>query len=338
MGQLTWRSQTSAPLRLTRRRSIPSGRWPPGILPVPLSRSLLLAAVEALVLRIVRLLWWWSAALRLWLSPICAPIIVLLLLLLLCMSISGLRVIIVAIVPAVLLVSVLIIAVIVVLVVLVVVASCILLLSLRRVLRIIILLLLRLARLRAPVVLLLVCHGDAGRVIVYQSSAKPHAPGAFYRGVVLRIAPLCSGDLQPLNQSLDAMSSTPKQPYERVRSVEPGRRKVTARLRGTWQGPEIKERCGRETGRFRWVLLQVKVDRLLPGANVERPSMLCSERRFRRHWCYGCALRREVDASMPSSRWSGTQFRLRGILGALQLNHGQWNHSAGRVLRRGEYL
>lgn len=42
-------------------------------------------------------------------------------------------------------------------------------------------------------------------------SAKPHAPGAFYRGVVLRIAPLSGGDLQPLKQSLDAMSSAPKQ-------------------------------------------------------------------------------------------------------------------------------
>ena len=151
---------------------------------------------------------------------------------------------------------------------------------------------------------------------------------------MLRIAPLSSGDLQPLNQSLDAMSSTPKQPYERVRSFGPGRRKVTARF-------EIKERCEPWNGNREdsaGLLLPVKVDRLLPAANVEAASMLCSERRFRRHWCYGCALRREVDASMPSSKWSGTQFRLRGILGTLQLNHRRWNRSAGRVLRRGEYL
>jgi hypothetical protein len=172
-------------------------------------------------------------------------------------------------------------------------------------------------------------------------SAKPHAPGAFYRGVVLRIAPLSSGDLQPLKQSLGAMSSTPKHPYERVRGFGPGRRKVTARLRGTWQGPEIKERCEPWNGKREdsaALLLQVKGDRLLPAANVETASMLCSERRFRRHWCYGCALRREVDAPMPSSKWSGTQFRLRGILGALQLNQRRCNRSAGRVLRRGEYL
>lgn len=197
---------------------------------------------------------------RLWrLSPICAVVIVLLpplLLLLLCMSISGLRVIIVAVVPAMLIVSVLIVVIIVLRIVVVLVVV-ILLLSLRRVLLVVILRLRLLASLRATVVLLLVCHirGERYRI---SDSAKPHAPGAFYRGVVLRIVPLSSGDLQPLKQSLDVMPSTPKRPCERERSFGPGRRKVTARLRGTWQGPEIKERCEpwnekRETGGFRWV-------------------------------------------------------------------------------------
>lgn len=162
MSQLTWWSQSSAPW-LIRWRRISSACRPPGVLPISLPRSLLLAVVVALVL------WRWSAALRLWwLSPVCAPVIVLLLLLLLCMSISGLRLIIVAVVPAVLLVSLLLVAVIVLLVVIVLVIV-VLLLSLRRVLLIVMLRLLLLARLRAPVVLLLVCHGDAGRVIVYRA-------------------------------------------------------------------------------------------------------------------------------------------------------------------------
>jgi hypothetical protein len=167
MSQLTWWSQSSAPW-LIRWRRISSACRPPGVLPISLPRSLLLAVVVALVL------WRWSAALRLWwLSPVCAPVIVLLLLLLLCMSISGLRLIIVAVVPAVLLVSLLLVSLllvaVIVLLVVIVLVIVVLLLSLRRVLLIVMLRLLLLARLRAPVVLLLVCHGDAGRVIVYRA-------------------------------------------------------------------------------------------------------------------------------------------------------------------------
>ena len=145
-------------------------------LTLPLPWSLRLLHVIALVVPILRLLRRWSAPWRL----------LLWLLWLLC--ISGLRVIVVAIVPAllvmsVLVVTVLIVAIIVVLLVVVVIVASVLLLALRRIPLVVVLLLLLLRLLRSPgVVLLLVCHGGAGRYRLFTRFGRVYQ-------VVLRIAP-----------------------------------------------------------------------------------------------------------------------------------------------------
>ena len=264
--------------------------------------SLLLVIVIALVLPILRLLWWWPAPLRLRrLSPIAVVISTLWLLLLWC--ISGLRIIVVAVVPAVLLIAVLIVAVIVVLLVVLAVVACILLLSLQRVSLIVILLLLLLllllARLWAPVVLLLICHGDAGCVIVYRVQQSHIHRACVYRGVV-------RADRAPQRRGPAALKpalgrDSPQNQNRRLLKLWAGTSdsgKVARYLAGVFNYENVVDGRREGSAELTW---EVKAMRLLTANNVEIVECCALQRGFRRHWCHGYALRREVDASMPSS-------------------------------------